>query len=76
MFDGFLFLSLIIFYVKEGIINVFRIKSNNKIVIIIGLIILIISAYLKIVNIKLVVYLLTIILFIHFLLMVFIRKKS
>lgn len=76
MFDGFLFLTLTVFYVKEGFINLFRIEPNNKIVIITGLALLIISLYLKIVNIKLVVYLLTIILFIHFLLMIFIRKKA
>lgn len=76
MFDGFLFLTLTIFYVKEGINTLFRIKPNNKMIIFIGLTILIISLYLKIVNIKLVLYLMTGILLIHFLLMLFIRKKS
>ena len=75
MFDGFILLALIVSYVEEGIINLFKI-NNNKIIIIIGLIILIISTYLKIVDIRLMVYLLTIILFIHFTLMIFIRKKT
>lgn len=76
MFDGFLFVTLVIFYVKEGITILFRINPNNKTVIIIGLLTLIISLYLKIVNIKLVLYLITAILLIHFLLMIFIRKKT
>lgn len=76
MFDSFLFLTLILYYVKEGVISLFEIKSNNKIVYIIGLAILIISLYLKVISIKLIIYLLTIILFIHFLLMIFIKNKQ
>jgi len=76
MFDGFLFLALIIVYTKKGMINLFKIKPNNKIVFIIGTFILLISLYLKIVNIKIIVYLSTIILSVHFLLMLFIRKKA
>lgn len=75
MFDGFIFLTLITFYTKEGIINLFKIKPSNKIIFIIGLTILIISYYLKIIDIRLIIYLLTVILFIHFILIVFITKK-
>jgi len=76
MFDGFILLTLIVLYIKEGIISVFKIKPNNKIIFIIGLVILIISYYFKIINIKLIVYLLTLILFVHFLLMIFIKKTT
>lgn len=76
LFDGFLFITLSLFYIKEGCNFLFKIKSNNKTIIIIGLIILLISLYVKIINIKLVLYLLTIVLFIHLLLILFIRKKT
>lgn len=76
MFDGFLFLALSTFYIKEGVINLFKMKPDKKIILIIGLIILLVGMYFKITNIKLVLYLMTVILLIHFILMIFIRKKS
>ncbi|MBQ7136844.1 MAG: GerAB/ArcD/ProY family transporter [Bacilli bacterium] len=75
MFDGFIFLSLATFYIKEGINNLFNIKPNKTTIMVINIFILITSLYLRIVNIKIIVYLLTIILFIHCALMLFIRKK-
>ncbi len=76
MFDGFLFLALTTFYIKEGIIHLFKMKPNKKLILLVGLIILIVSIYFKITNIKLVLYFMTLILLIHFILMIFIRKKS
>lgn len=76
MFDGFLFLTLVIFYVKEGLTNLFHIKPNNKTILIVGAILFIISLYLKMISIKMVLYLLTVLLFLHFLLLLFIRKKT
>jgi spore germination protein KB len=76
MFDGFILLTLITLYAKEGIINLFKIKSTNKITFIVGLSFLIISYYLKIMNIRLMIYLLTLVLFIHFVLMIFIKKTT
>jgi len=75
MFDSFISLSLILFYVKEGITYIYKIKPNKKIVLAVGIITLILSLYLKTTNINLVFYLLSIILFIHLLLMLFIRKN-
>ena len=76
MFDGFLFLVLASFYIKEGILHLFRMKPNKKLILVVGLMILIVSIYFKITNIKLVLYLMTAILLIHFILMILIRKKS
>lgn len=76
MFDGFIALTLIMFYIKEGITNIFGIKPNNNTIIFIGIITLIISLYLKTINIKMIIYLLTVILFIHFILMLLVRKKE
>ncbi len=76
MFDGFLFLALASFYIKEGILHLFRMKPNKKLILVVGLMILIVSIYFTITNIKLVLYLMTAILLIHFILMILIRKKS
>ena len=76
MFDGFLTIAVTIFYIKEGIISLFKIKTHNNIVIIPGLIILIISIYLSSLSLKMIIWLLLPILVIHFFLMLFIRKKT
>lgn len=76
MFDSFVSLSLILFYVKEGITYIYKIKPNKKIIFVVGIITLILSLYLKMTNINLVFYLLSIILFIHLLLMIFIKKTT
>ena len=76
MFDSFISLSLILFYVKEGITIIYKIKPNRKIIFVAGIITLILSLYLKMTNINLVFYLLSIILFIHLLLTVVIRKNK
>lgn len=76
MFDSFIFLSLILIYISKGITNLFNAKPNNKTIFILGTIILLISAYLKSISIRFIIYLLTIILFIHFILIIFIRKKT
>lgn len=76
MFDSFISLSLILFYIKEGITYIYKIKPNKKIIFVVGIITLILSLYLKMTNINLVFYLLSIILLIHLLLIPFIRKKT
>ena len=75
MFDSFISLSLILFYIKEGITIIYKIKPNKKIIFVVGIITLILSLYLKITNINFIFYLLLMVLFVHILLMLFIRKK-
>lgn len=76
IFDGFIFLSLAVFYIKEGIHNLFHIQPNKKTVFVISILILLNSLYLRIISIKIIIYLLTVFLFIHCILILFIRKKA
>lgn len=77
MFEGFLFLSIGIFYMKEGIINTFKIKKiNHKITFAIGILLLIISLYLRLINIVNIIYFLIGILLIHLILMIFIKREE
>lgn len=76
MFDGFISLSLMLFYVKEGTTVIYKIRPNKKIIFVVGIITLILSLYLKMTNINLVFYLFLIILFIHLLLMLSLKEKK
>ena len=76
MFDGFIFLSLAIIYIKEGLINVLKIKSNNKIIYFISIAIIICSLYLHLTNIEFTIPFMISILIIHFFLLIFIKIKN
>jgi len=76
MFDGFLFLAVAIYYIKEGMVYLFKIKPNNILNISLGIIVLIVSFYLNNISIKIIFYLSSIIILIHILLAIFIKKES
>ena len=77
LFDTFFVIVLGIFYIKEGIITTFKFKGIKKkyiVDLIIGSIILILSITFRISNIYLLIITLSAILFIHVLLMTFIKN--
>lgn len=78
LFDLIFILALGIFYIKTGIMDTFKFKGFKKKYVfdlIIGIIILISSISLKIDNIYILIIALSVIFFIHILLMIFIKDK-
>lgn len=79
LFDSFFILAICLFYIKIGIIDTFKIKGSKKkylFDIIVGIIMLITSIVIKPHDISLLLIVLTVILFIHILLMIFIKDKD
>lgn len=79
LFDSFFILALSLFYIKIGIIDTFKFKGFKKnylFDIIVGIIMLVTSIILKPHNIYTLIVILSAILFIHILLMLFIKDKK